>query len=128
MTITITGIDAALQRLNPEQLTTALRAATFAVATKVNGRIRAYPPQRMLRRPYRRTGQLGQGWRVEHVGATGARVTNRVAYAVYVQGDEQVEYHKDAGWKNADGVSEQVQADGTVTRIAGQALAHIYGG
>jgi hypothetical protein len=128
MSIGITGLEENQQRINPEHLTTALRAATFAVATEVSGRIRAYPPQRMLLRPYRRTGQLGQGWRVEHVGATGARVTNRVAYAVYVQGDDQVEFHKDAGWKNADGVSEQVQVDGTVTRIAGQALAHIYGG
>ena len=127
--VIVTGLDAAMQQLNPLRLSGALQAIVLAVAIEANGRIRKYPPQRPPKgRPYRRTGQLGQGWSYQSQGMT-AQVTNRVSYAKWVQGeDTQTTVHHDAGWKTTEDVAERIQHDGTIERIAGQALAHIFTG
>lgn len=62
-------------------------------------------------RQYRRTGDLGRGWRVGEFGIVGndfvASIVNLVSYAGYVQGDpdgpdgaRQTEVMRSKGWQN----------------------------
>ena len=49
--------------------------------------------------PYRRTGTLAGGWRVQRGSKDYATITNNVPYAPYVQGIMQSRHEKLVGWK-----------------------------
>lgn len=57
--------------------------------------------------PYRRTGELGNNWRVDR-GSTpfggSLQIINKTPYAKYVQGERQQSFHKDTGWVNEQDV------------------------
>lgn len=89
---------------------------------------------RVGRKPYRRTGTLGRGWRptklgVAEGGAMVSEVANAVPYTVFVQGDpngpqgaRQTEVMQSKGWQNivAEGREEAAIWKPLLIRIATQ--------
>lgn len=156
MTVHITGLDTALHDVSPVRLTGAIQAATFAIANDVVSRMARYPGQTHAKQPFKSAKQrafffwalnkgiievpyrrgsspgsetLGRRWHVEHVGSMNARAVNTASYAPYVHGEgTQSAYMRAEGWLTDEGIARQVESDGTVERIATQALAHVFGG
>lgn len=87
ITISITGIDDVIKRLDHAAGNEALRRAMERSVERLRNRMADYPPQK-LNSSYTRTGKLGESWtkRVESM-ATGVRgkVGNNRKYAPFVQ-------------------------------------------
>jgi hypothetical protein len=156
MTVTLTGLDAVTTELSTARLTGAIQAATFAVALEVQSRMAKYPPQRHMKQPFKSAKQrryffwalhegkievpyrrgsspgsetLGRRWHVEHVGAMDARAVNTASYAAYVHGEgTQSAYMRAEGFLTEEGIARKIEAEGVVTRIATQAINHVFGG
>lgn len=100
--IDITGIETIKQRLKKLP-----REAQDAGVEKSNYYIlksmQIYPPPQTS---YKRTQTLREGWKPIGTGYTQI-IANEVPYAVYVQGDYQVKFHKEHGWLTAAQVIEK---------------------
>lgn len=87
ITITITGIDDVIRRLDQAAGNEALRRAMARSVERLRNRMADYPPQR-TGSSYRRTGTLGRRWttRIEAL-STGVRgrVGNNTRYGPFVQ-------------------------------------------
>lgn len=82
--------------------------------TTIEGRrlMSRYPPQRLRKSGYRRTGTLKRSWS-HRVSAGGSRVegivgsnSNIAPYNRFVQGQEQLPLFRRAGWKGVDELAE----------------------
>ena len=133
MQVTIHGFDELNKRLKDPQIRAFAKDAMDQATALVAYEAARYPPQitgrpypwksqkqrryviAAIRRgeivvPYRRTGTLGQRWESkvkwngkELIG----EVSNKTAYAPYVQGLEQNPFHKEGGWQVLTDVAEK---------------------
>lgn len=79
--------------------------------------IATYPPQRLRKTRYRRTGTLKRSWSRkirrrgnDLTGEVGSN-SNIAPYNRYVQGQRPVKIFRRAGWKNVDDLAEQMVDD-----------------
>lgn len=148
-TIKITGVDEVLALL--AKIPAALPVIGVAIAEAARAKIATYPPPSgkpqpfvsdkarryffaALRRgeitvPYQRGSKgspVGRSWVVEPT-ASGATLTNTSAHAPFVHSATgQAAYHKGT-WKTDAMLAEQLEADGTVERVAEAVVKKILG-
>lgn len=116
--IDVEGIPELLSRLGRVSNHKAYAEGIEEAAKHIRNKMMEYPPQR-AESDYRRTGQLRRGWYIESFGNLRSLVLNEVPYSIYVQGERQVWYHRQTGWKTTDQVAER-QSD-AVARIMARA-------
>jgi len=95
--------------------------------TVVNGRkfMSEYPPQTLTKTGYRRTGTLKRSWWWDVVTSQDTiegRVSsnaNMAPYNIYVEGEEQRNLFRGAGWQNIQDLMVRMQAElvGRVQRV-----------
>ena len=134
VTLTITGIDEAMQALGLISTVAGPRALSrFAEEVKLLAI--PYPPEGPWNTPgaypkrwYQRhfgprwarassntpggvntSERLQQQWVVNKRGPYTSAVVNRASYAGYVQGDEQTNVHKGHSWKRVDAIANEQQ-------------------
>lgn len=117
--IEISGTDAVLRRLAAD-LRPAIETGAMGIAAALQDIIAPYPPAPPRSR-YRRTGQLGQGWRIRGI-PLGAVLENRTGYAGPVQGPDQRATFRRIGWRNTDQAIQQVVGTGRARRIMEDAI------
>lgn len=109
ITITITGIDDIIKRLDHAEGNEALRRAMVRSVERLRNRMADYPPQRSGS-SYRRTGTLGRRWttRVEALSAgVRGRVGNNTRYGPFVQSSAfQASVHR-GRWQTDQQVMER---------------------
>ncbi len=141
--IDITGLDPLVATL-ARDLSPTLKAISLAVAAAAQDKIAPYPSQPAPRSPRsryvrglgtvyssgktRRTSEnLGRRWNIRPVGL-GSRLENTASYAPWVHDKaKQTRQHAGTGWKTDQGVADQLQSDGTVEKIATQAVKKAFG-
>lgn len=96
----------------PDQVDTQVSAIVRSFGTEMVKRMAKYPPQRPT--TYRRTGNLGRGWKASFRAEGGHLVSdavNDVGYAPFVEGPNQTSVMKSKGWQNLDHEAKEVHAD-----------------
>lgn len=121
---------------SPRLMQTAVTRVTARLRTRILKELRTVPPppkyplrwkterqrryvMKKLRAegnlPYQRTGELAQGWMVDHIpeGDNGGllSVYNNVPYARFVQGYDMQPFHIDSGWKDAQMVVSDARVE-----------------
>lgn len=120
MNLDIAGIDTLVRRLATD-LTPAIEAGAMGIAATIQDTLAPYPPP-PPGSTYRRTGQLGQGWRIRGI-PLGAVLENRVNYSRWVHGAPgQTKGHAASGWENEESAIKQVVDGGEAQSIMEQAI------
>lgn len=112
--IDVEGIPELLSRLGRVGNQKAYAKGIEESAKHIRRKLMEYPPAKPDS-DYRRTGKLRRGWNIMDFGGLRSLVVNEVEYAPYVQGERQVGYHRQTGWRTTDDVAER-EAD-AVSRI-----------
>ena len=144
--IQIEGLDAALRKVAAVGNMNVVKAGMKQAGVHVKGKIDQYPPGSSANIPggpgshwyVRGTGgmyalvgggissyggseKLSKKWTIKsRKGGMQVVVGNNASYGPYVQGDEQVGFHKARGWKNTDKVAKEESA--TVNKILAAAI------
>ena len=131
--IQIEGLDAALRKVEAIGSLDVVKAGMKVAAKWVKDKLDTYPQKSKANIPggpgshwyVRGTGgmyalvgggissyggseKLGKKWTTKiRKGGLQAHIGNNVSYGPYVQGDEQMAFHKARGWKNTDKVAEE---------------------
>lgn len=116
--IDVEGIPELLSRLGRISDRKAYAEGVEEAAKHIRNKMMEYPPKK-ADSDYKRTGKLRRGWYIESFGQLRSLVLNEVPYAIYVQGEKRVWFHKLTGWKTTDEVIER-QSD-AVARIMARA-------
>lgn len=106
--VTITGIDDLLAKLDAAGDDTTLRKGLTAIGVSLSTNLKIYPPK-PGHSTYDRTGTLRKRWtsQVSNDGAV-LKVGNTTPYAKWVQGAEfQTWYHARTGWQTAEGLLDK---------------------
>lgn len=104
--IDVEGIPELLSRLGRVADKDAYAEGIEESAKHVRRKLMEYPPKRSGS-DYKRTGKLRKGWYIESFGDLRSLVLNETDYADYVQGERQVWFHRQTGWKTTDQVAER---------------------
>lgn len=121
MNLETTGIEQLARKLAAD-LEPAISAGAMGIAAALQDVIAPYPPP-PSGSMYRRTGQLGQGWRIRAI-PVGAVLENRTGYAGYVHGSPgRTKRHTKTGWVDEETAIEKVVSGGQAERLMRQALA-----
>lgn len=116
--IDVEGIPELLSRLGRVSDPKAYADGVAEASRHIRNKMMEYPPKK-ADSDYKRTGRLRAGWYIEGFNSLRSLVLNEVPYAVYVQGDRQVAFHRLTGWKTTDMVVER-ESD-AVARIMARA-------
>jgi len=113
MQVTIQGFDELRRRLSDPQIRGFAKDAMEQAVALLSSETARYPPPPPWS-TYRRTGTLGRNWRLR-VETSGNNVTGKVynetPYGPFVQGKEQVWFHKRTGWRTLpDVATKQMKA------------------
>ncbi len=102
-----------------EQVRAETKRALTNVAAEGQRHIARYPPQRLTKTGYRRTGTLKRSWSFK-VSATGNKLfaevgsnSNIAPYNKFVQGEQgqRVFMFQGVGWKNIDQLQKMMEND-----------------
>lgn len=116
--IDVEGMPELLSRLGRVADRKAYAEGIAEASRHIRNKLMEYPPAKPDS-DYRRTGRLRKGWYIEEFGGLRSLVLNEVPYAIYVQGEWQVGFHEQTGWKTVDRVAER-ESD-AVARIMARA-------
>lgn len=120
MRLDITGIEQLARKLATD-LGPAIQAGAMGIAAAIQDDLAPYPAL-PARSTYRRTGQLGQGWRIRSI-PLGAVLENRVGYSRWVHGAPgQTKTHQRTGWRDEQAAIQRVVGSGQAARLMEQAI------
>lgn len=104
-------------RFDTDGLLSEVRGALRDTVAEGNRFIARYPPQRLLKSGYRRTGTLKRSWSFK-LSTLGQSLTGEVGsnsriapYNKFVQGSPQVRIFRQAGWQNIDDLERKMEND-----------------
>ena len=144
--IEIEGLDPLIKKLEKIGRLDALKAGMKVAAKHVKDKVEVYPPSSSANVPggpgshwykrgtggmyayvgggiksYGNSEKLGKRW-TQKISRGGKRadIGNNVSYGLYVQGKEQVSFHKERGWKSTDKVAKEEAAE--VNKILAHAI------